>query len=329
MRAPRVVTAVLVALCVGCRRAPPPPAPGAGPPSASTAADPAPPTPDADGAPAGDALALPRRFVAQKLEDSGLLRPHAETLRAQFGASPGPLGVMAAPGTDGRVILLVQREGPRPTPIVLVADAHRTLLWTKERPLAGTSRGGRHASVAGGPRGDVVITWCDEGSGALAARKWEASGGLMADYQLLPSATCDSLSSLYWPGHGWVVAASLLGRGRAQLLGENGELRWGREGLALGAGARAPTPHTLAPDTERSLLVFGYGHAELGAGDRAVAWRVSSDGRALFRVELGEAPHGATLPFIDAERVEPGVVRAHFAGQRVEVTSDGQVRVAR
>ncbi len=314
-------SALLATLALGCRRAPPPPPPAATASASTSGAASAPP--------ANEPLLLPRRFVARAIEDSELLRPHAETLHTQLGAAPGPLDVMAAPGEDGRVILLVQRQGPQPTPIVLVADARRALAWKKERPLAGTSRGGHHASVAGGPRGDVVIAWCDEGSGALAARRWEASGGLLADYQLLPSATCDSLSSLYWPGHGWVVVASLLGRGRAQLLGDNGELRWGREGLAIGTGFRAATPHTLTPDTDRSLLVFGYGYAELGAGGRAVAWRVSDDGRALFRVELGEAPGGATLPFIDATRLEAGLVRAHFAGQRVDVTSDGQVRVPR
>lgn len=320
-----LVAAALVALLPACKRAaPPPPTPASASAAEAEAPPPAPTTPSDE-----EPSRPPRRFVASSPEDSGLLRPHAETLRAQFGPTPGPLDVMAAPGTDGRVLLLVGSRSSESPPIVLVTDARRSLLWKKERPLAGTRRGGRHASIAGGPRGDVLITWCDEGSGALAARKWEASGGLMADYQLLPSAGCDALSSLYWPGEGWVVVASLLGVGRAQLLGENGALRWGREGASVGRGFRAPTPQTLIPDTARSVIVLGYGYAELGGGDRVVAWRMSLEGQPLFRVELGEAPSGGALPFVDAERVEPGVVRATWGRERVELTSAGQVRVAR
>ncbi|MCC6648033.1 MAG: hypothetical protein IT374_21005 [Polyangiaceae bacterium] len=321
MRADAWLVAAVASAHLACRRADPAPPP---PPAASIASAqlnlPAP-----DGAPPPS----PRRFDARSPEDSELLRAHAESLRAHFGATTGPLEVMAAPGAEGRVILLVQAKGAKHAPLVLVSDARRALLWTKARPLAGTARGGRLVSIAGGPDGDVLIAWCDDGSGALAARRWDAEGGLLADYQLLPSATCDSLTSLYWPGEGWVVVASLLGAGRAQLLGERGALRWGHEGLSLGRGFRAPTPHTIVQDTDRSVIVLGYGYAELGRGDRAVAWRVSREGRVSFRVELGDAPRGALLPALDAERLEAGLVRVSLSDQRVEITSEGQVRLPR
>ena len=315
---------VCLTLVAGCKRAPRAIDTAPSTTSSVTATAPAP-----DETQELPATPQPRRLAVTNVDDEALLKPHAETLRAHFGARVPPLDVMLAPGIDGRVLMFLASRAEPPKQLLLVADRRRELLWQKERPLAGTRRGGRFASISGGPAGDVVVTWCDEGTGALAARKWEVAGGLMADYQLLPNAGCDSLTSLYWPGVGWVVVTSLLGVGRAQLLGENGAVRWGREGITIGRGFRTSTPHTLITDSDRSIFVLGYGYAELGAGDRAIAWRVSSDGRVLARLELGEAPKGEAMPPLDATQVEPGVVRVVWAGQRVDVTSDGQVRVAR
>lgn len=255
-----------------------------------------------------------RRGVVEKPEDDRLLAPHRDVIRAHFGDA-GPLALQVAPVSGGRAALLLTRAKGEAKPLVLLVDAAGNVLWAKERPLAGTRPLVTEIAIAGGPNGEVVIAWFDTPTHVLAARKWEAGGGLLADFSLLEMETCDALSSLYWPGQGWLVVASTLGAGRAQLLAERGARAWGREGKVVMTGWRAAAPASLVLDTETSVLLVYPGYAPATTTDRYLASRWSSAGEPAWRVplELGEMPRGAAPPRATAERVEAGRVRVTLA----------------
>jgi hypothetical protein len=311
----------------------------------------APPEPLDESPPARDAetprrpleAAEPRRTTLRRLEDDRTLRPHGELLRAHFGGSiPAPIEIQATPVGGERRAILVTGGAVDRRPFLFVLDAEDRVVWTKERPLAGIAPGVREIVVLPGSDGQVAISWFDVPTKLVALRVWDATGGILADFQLFSIESGDALSALYWPGRGFlVVAAEARGAARAQLLDESGRLAWGQGGKALPWVSRGGAPVAIAVDTESSVVLAQVGEVEKArAGDpgHALAWRYDARGAALWErpIDLGAVTPqggGGAGARIGATRASEGVVRVSIpsGGSRraLEVNAVGVVSAAR
>jgi hypothetical protein len=356
------VTALLSVVPAACSRKGGEAALGDAGPIASAAAPPEPPAsaaearpdlldPPDESPPARDAetprrpleAAEPRRTTLRRLEDDRTLRPHGELLRAHFGGSiPAPIEIQVTPVGGERRAILVTGGAVDRRPFLFVLDAEDRVVWTKERPLAGIAPGVREIVVLPGPDGQVAISWFDVPTKLVALRVWDATGGILADFQLFSIESGDTLSALYWPGRGFlVVAAEARGAARAQLLDESGRLAWGQGGKALPWVSRAGAPVAIAVDTESSVVLVQVGDAvKAPAGDpgHALAGRYDARGAALWDrpIDLGPVTpqaggHAALRPSVT--RASDGVVRVSIpsGGSRraLEINAVGVVSAAR
>jgi len=158
------------------------------------------------------------------------LAPHVAALKAHFGG-PTPLVAQRIDLADANVAWLLSAPGKEPKPLVLVLDPAHALLWSKEHPVGGIEPPVGDVTFAPRRDGGVALFACDPPTRLVAGRMWTADGGPFADYHVLDIDDCDALSSLYWPGHGWLVVAASLDGARAQLLREAGTLAWPQTGL--------------------------------------------------------------------------------------------------
>src|SRR5262249_38723644 len=141
----------------------------------------------------------------------------------------------------GRRIVLVMEAG-KPTsdarPIALVIDDKSGVVWSKQRPIAGIMPPVGPIAIAPGPLGRVALAACDPPTSLVALRLWDDDGSPFADFQALTGVeSCDALTLLYWPEHGWIVVAARPGVTRARLIKESGGPAWG-DGLDLGVRSK-------------------------------------------------------------------------------------------
>ncbi|MEO7330662.1 MAG: hypothetical protein ABI193_18955 [Minicystis sp.] len=282
-----------------------------------------------------------QRVLLRRLADDPQLARHRDTLLAHFDvALDTALEVQTArlPGNRRARLLM---SGPKDRrPMILTVDAEGNILWTKERPLAGIHPGTSEMVIAPGPAGQVILIWYDKPSQVVAQRIWDTNGGIFADFQLLSIESCESLSALYWPGKGWVVAAAQpLGTARLQLLDETGRLAWGAGSHGLPWVSRSGAPVTLALDGDESVIAAQVGDARKGAAgpDQIYAVRYDARGAPLWEdpATLGtiaRAPAGISSPRIVATRSDLGVLTLALppgaSRPRVELRSSGVVEGA-
>jgi hypothetical protein len=346
----RSAAAALVLFLAACTRPPAPEHDGGvslPPPSAAastelaapSAVEPDPPAPVASTVSRDGAFGLPppaaeaRRSVLRRLDEERALVPHEGILRAHFGgALPSPLELQTAALSGDRRAFLACDEPRRRNPFLLVTRASGELLWTKERPLAGTRQVVTELSVTPGPRGEVALLWCDIPTQVVGLRRWAADGVVLADFAVVEVDLCEALAGLYWPGRGWVAVASQHGPARAQLLDEGGRRAWGPKGNELPWAARPSSPASIAVDSDVSVILFQVGDLRRGEGsaapDRVLAMRYDTLGTALWEqpLDLGAAPGGAAAPRITAASVEAGKVRVSLgAKMAATVTSAGGI----
>lgn len=287
-------------------------------------------------------LADPPRVRVRVADDARVLRPHAAVVDAHFGGPRALELQMVGLAGDRRAVLVSAAEGDARS-MLLVVDGRNNLLWSRERPLAGMRPGVRQVALCAGPDGEALAVWHDTDSSVVAARRWAADGGLLADFTVMDADGCDAIAALYWPQHGWVIVASRQGSARAQLLGERGQRAWGNVGRSVAPGFRGPAPIGLALDGEDGVVVVQPGYAANGltrdVADRWFATRLDDGGRATWSapIDLGEAPRPgrAPLPKPQLSFVEDGVVAVTLArgttdapiAYEIELTARGQVRV--
>lgn len=279
-------------------------------------------------APAAEA----RRVSLRRLDDERALVPHRALVTDHFGgALPSPLELQSAALPDDHRALLVYGEPRRRAPFLLVTGAQGELLWTKERPLAGTRQVVTEMVVAPGPHGEVALLWCDIPTQIVGLRKWDSAGVVLADFEVIEVDVCEALSALYWPGRGWVAVASQHGAARAQLLDELGKRAWGSKGNELPWTARPSAPASIAVDSDASVILFQVGDLRRGEGtapDRVLAMRFDTLGTALWErpLDLGAAPAGIVAPRVETSVVAPGKVRVSLGPRStVTVTSSGAI----
>ena len=262
-----------------------------------------------------------------------------EQIEATFaGVPPDAIALQITRVGEGRAVLVSAMPkqpdaADAPGMLLFLFDAQNRLVWSKDRPLAGL-RHVAHASLASGPDGELFVTFFEPVAHALGARRWNPTGGLLADFHLATLERCDSLDALYWPAQGWVIAYDFNGRPRVQRLSENGKLAWGAEGRSLLPSLTVPfaSPVSLILDNDESVLGITLA-PNANAAPSFVALRLDARGNPQWKapITLFEGPAGArpSLPKVELTRPRKGLVRATLAAHEVEIESDGEVTVVR
>lgn len=338
--APRSLEAALLAATLalaGCRKEDPAKTDAGSPPASASAAPVA--SPPSDGgasepprerhpAPAAHAQGVRRRLA--KLEDEPALAANAAAIRAHFGERlPPELAVQSVSLTErgARAITVsdATKGAGESNPMVLAVDgpAHRAR-WTKERPTAGIVAPVGPLAIASGPRGRVVLAICDPPTKRVALRLWDEDGSAFADFDVMDVEDCTTLSTLYWPERGWLVVATRPGQTRAQLVSEEGQLRWQR-GTDLGARSRTGAAVALAQDGDVWELVQAGAAPGTDRADQAYAFRYDGKPTELHRpVALGAMPgEASTLEPLAIDRARPGVFRVKLGARAIDLGPSG------
>ncbi len=267
-----------------------------------------------------------------------ILERNRPRLEAHFGTPvPYPLAFQVASVDDGRAAVLLQATRGDAHPLVWLLDGQGTVIWSKEHPVGGVNPGVMEPTLVPGPDGHVGLAWCNGSTDSVAFRRWADDGGAFADYDALHVDACQTLSVLYWPRRGWVLAVGYPGGATLQLLNENGERTWGSDGVALPWTWPTAAPPSFGLDTPDSLMMFRLGESGApGSPGYVFASRWSPDGRPVWPgpLSLVRLP-GKTLDPLARVVVDPttdGNLRASLSaaatGGRsvaVEIASDGTV----
>jgi hypothetical protein len=276
-----------------------------------------------------------RRSHVARVESEPVLSANVELLKKQFGGvMPAAIGMQATEVTEAkRRAVLVGAERKDETlesPMVMVVDDRGTLVWSKERPAAGIKAPISAIAIATGPQGRFAIAVCDPPTSSVALRLWDDDGSPFADFSAIETKTCDALSLLYWPGHGWIIVAAGPTETRAQMVTDAGGMGWGA-GKVLGARWRTTAPVTLAADTASSFVLVQYSQSP-GVdrdADHAIAFRYDAAGLSLWPapVDLGAVRRIAPgQERIALTRTSEGVLRASLAAGLIEIRSNGELR---
>jgi hypothetical protein len=268
------------------------------------------------------------RGAVRRFEDDPLLAPHAALLARHFfadagtgpavGPASGGYAVQEAMLTAGRIGVLVETAN-HDRPIFLVLD-HGKVAWVKERPTGGITSPALHLAVAPHPLGGAVLFFCDPPTRIVGARVWADDGDPFAELEVLHEDACDALSAAYWPGRGWVVVAARAGGARAERLGEDGRIAWGRAGIEVAPpeavapsdhGSRLASPVSIVVDTAASVMLLQLSTRE-DVPARVLGRRLDPEGRLVGTpLDLGPVPRVAMGgERIRARRLAEGVVEA-------------------
>lgn len=274
-----------------------------------------------------------------RLRDEPALLANASLLHKHFGAPfPRPLLTESVRlDAAGRRAWLVVDEAKarasssgQATPLLLVVDDKGALLWSKESPVAGITAPVAGISLGAGPRGRVAIAACDPPTSTVALRVWDDDGAPFADFVALSGGACSDVTLLYWPRHGWVLAAPRDKGTVAQRVSESGSLVWG---AGLEIAGRSASPVSLAVDTRGTFVAVQAARAPGDAGgDRVLAYRYDARGAPLWEapVDLGAAPSAPQDRRFTLGRPLHGVVRVTLdrtgkSAREVDVASTGEV----
>lgn len=321
--------ALFLLLLAGCNRPAPSPTPVAS--ASATAAE----APTAPADPLRDLLEPLRREVQTQeatLEHPGyqaLLEPVADLLRERFpGVAPGRIFLQAIPLLGSGRAVLVYSPDSKARPAIAAFDEQRTLAWFKERPVHDLDPSIARFALCPGPNGEVFLVFHDPPTGSIAGRRWDQTGGILADFRLGQASQIDGLAALYWPDRGWLVAHSTGGAVRVQHLEERGRLAWGSEGRTLALHGAQTGPLRLALDTEVSAHVLWPGTGSTGR--HHLDLRIDFEGNPLWRapVDLGDASEQGAPRL---ERTAMAQLRAHLPGKAgpyiVDISAEGRVLI--
>lgn len=250
------------------------------------------------------------------------------------GAVPFPLAFQVVSlGARGHAVLLQATQGESRALVWALGPAGE-ILWTKQQPLGGVKPGASEASLAAGPEGHVCLAWCNAETSSVALRRWAEDGGAFADYEAFHTDGCDALSVLYWPHHGWLIAAAHRGGAVLQRIREDGVHAFGFDGATLPWLASAPAPVSVGLDTEETFLLVRLGQSGGdGTPEYVFANRYDAGGKSMWPgplsvKRLGAAPSTRRVALLPGRE---GGLRATLGvtggdGVDVEVLSDGSVR---
>lgn len=277
--------------------------------------------------------ALPREVQAHEATMAhpgyrALLAPVEDILQQRFsGIPPDQVQLQIVPLLgQARTVLLFSPE-KKARPILAAFDEQRSLAWFKDRPIHDLDPGISQFALCPGPEGEVFLVFHDPPTGMIAARRWDSTGGLLADFQLGVAGTIDHLAALYWPERGWLIAFSVGGTVKVQFLEERGRLAWGNEGRTLATNVLSGPIH-LVLDTPVSTHVVWPGVGSTGR--HYFDLRIDMEGRPLWKipVDLGDASEQG-IPRL--ERTSMAQIRAYLPGKSnkyiVDITAEGRVLI--
>ncbi len=298
----------------------PAPAPAPAPDSASASAS-------RDVRPAAASPLHAQRARLVRLEEDPALAANAEIVRAHFRErAASQLAVQTVPLTEAGARAITVSDATRPaaesSPFVLVVDgpAHH-LRWTKGAPAAGILAPFGPFAIASGPRGRVAFAVCDPPTKRLALRLWDGDGSAFADFDAMDVEDCTATSALYWPEKGWLVVASRPGQTRAQLVSEQGQLRWGR-GIDIGARSRTGAAAALAQEGDGFVIVqAGPASGVPTEAEHAFAFHYGVDGAPRGQPrDLGTVPKDVpSLEPLPLEQPRNGALRVVLGSRPVDL----------
>jgi hypothetical protein len=266
-----------------------------------------------------------RRAHLAKLDDEPGLAKNVDVIRAHFdGGVPPSMELQAVPLASGRQALLLGAAGSDPNPIALLVDAEGPAVWVNKHPLGGIAPPARPFAIAPRPDGGVALFVYDEPTKLVAARMWAADGAAFAELILFELSRCDAISAAWWPGRGWVVVTAFPGGARAELLGEDGHVAWGAQGVPVGEAWRAPAPATIVIEPETSSWLL-FQHAVRSGADHVVALRYGALGERLAdtAIDVGAVARVKRVSDrIVASVPRPGIARVDLDGVSVEAKVD-------
>jgi len=302
------------------------------PPAAPTAPDP----PAANLTPPGRET---ERRLWKALREDKLLAAHEAIVAQHLDAGvPSPLETQTVTLPGDRRAVLAYAPTPPMKPFLFVAAPDGSVVWSKERPLAGTRQIVTQMVLTPGPAGELAMLWCDIPTQIVALRRWAPDGVPLADFQVMEVDLCDAVTGLYWPGRGWLVVASQQGGARMQLFDERGARSFAPKGIELPWTARPSAPAALALDSDDSVMVLQVGERPKAGAfipDRLLAMRYDAQGTPLWDAPIDLGTVDAAKPSAHVAVVgEPGKVHVTLStrgpvANRVTLSSAGRIEVER
>jgi hypothetical protein len=296
------------------------------------------------------------------------LKSESRFLKTRFGPfAPAGYAAQSVRLDGGGRALLIGDALRNRQPLLRVFDKRWRLRWRKNYPTDPDNEGHDDLTLCAAPDGGVLIVWSSppwttkpEGT---RARLFDAEGRLAGEFEIAERVADGRISTLYWPGRGWVVAAA---QRRAdpnrpaaveafvQLNGIDGSLRW-RRSIGPNVG-QFPQGYGISMilDSADSLTALWCELAEPSGGlpgpNLHVTQRFSPDGEPRWPrpVTVGQAPtYFAHFPgrieTIELRRQRDGVVVARLRDGRTPkgpsdvpvssaeylatIDADGRVRV--
>jgi hypothetical protein len=278
------------------------------------------------------------------------------------------LGGQVLPRKDGGAILLV--VPPEPDNLVLLrVSADGKVTWRDNNP-EGKRKAERHEDykprIAGDGQGNVLLVWLaalpnaeveqGETEPPLVARLFNDRGKVLEQTVLLRGQSTDSFELWPWPEQGWLITYATGGphafdsHVMAQLIGADGQKRWGEQGLTLGESGNngGACPVFAIQDSPGSFFLLWHDRQKSYRAQRVDArgqflWRAPivvgegsqnyCPGRDEFRrIQLTETPE--VTPASEAKPIQAWLYRGtgHYVGSlealvqyRVIVSPDGKV----
>lgn len=226
---------------------------------------------------------------------------------------------LSSPGRRATLVKIAGKPTSLAKPFLYVSDATtegdgETVLWSRDRPVAGITPPVGPIALGAGPADRVSIAACDPPTGVIALRVLDADGAPFADFQALTNESCDAVALAYWRRHGWLVAIARVGATRVQLVKDSGGLAW-TGGLDVGVSSRpgALAPPVIAVDTEDTFLVAQIAQptAEPGSPFSAMVFRYDAEGTAIWPKAVNiPIKNGAAGQIAKLEKRHDGVVIA-------------------
>jgi hypothetical protein len=226
-----------------------------------------------DPAPPGEAT----RTRLASLDKDPLLRPQLARLKAHFGdAVAGAFEEQKTDLASGRTAVMVSRSDES-DPIVLVLDRD-SLLFAKERPVAGITPPVLHPAIAPAPERGVAVFAYVASMHIVAARMWADDANPYADIDVFRPEACDALAVAYQAGVGWIVACSSPTGTRVERLREDLTAAWTKEGILVGNAGPVGRPK-LGFESPRVWTLEQV--AKAIGGDRKLTFRYGVDAKPL------------------------------------------------
>lgn len=318
---------------------------GTAPPIASVDASPAPaPTRAAEPSHAepyvfarsGPAAGEAERRWVKKIEDDPTLRPYTTRVRNHFKAArqPLPLLLQRASLLGGGAAILIRHESDI-SPLLLVENRERKLLWEREKPTIAMLPPVRDPVIVGRANGGVALFAYDVPAKVVAGRLLDPDGTPFADLNVLRIDDCQAVSAAFWPKRGMVVICARHGGNRLQIVRNDHTLAFSHEGVPVGQPFRAAGPMSITFDSEDSMVLAQYATKE--GRDHVVVSRLDATGAPKWAEpkDLGEVPTLTNaMEKLDIALEPGGVVRVSLPNglasrpetRAIGVAADGTTR---